>query len=121
MTGPLADVDIAILLAFGCGALVAVWAVVIVAGFVPVRGEAGPLRLPLIAVAAAATALLVIALAVTAPLLPTAVAILATGLAILGGPFLVQPIPDRLRDSPAALVATMALALGAMALLPWPL
>lgn len=122
MTGPLADVDLTTLLAFACGATVAVWSAVVIAGFVPLRiSDAGTaVRLSLIACAGLATVLLAVVVAFTAPLLPTAVAVIAGGVAILTGPFLVEPIPERFRDSHLVLAATVLFALAALAVLPWP-
>lgn len=124
MTGPLANVEIAILLAFAFGALVAVWSSVVIAGFLPLRN--GPqtgtmlVRVPLICGAVLLTVVLIAVLVLTVPMLPAAVAVVVVGLAILGGPFLVEPIPERFRDSTLTLAATVALTLITLVALPWP-
>lgn len=122
MTGPLAEVDLALLLAFAGGALVVVWSAVVIAGFLPVKDAKGavPLRLALIACAGLVTIILAVVLALTAPMLPTAVAVIAASAAILAGPFLVEPIREVLRDSHLILAAPLLFALAALAILPWP-
>ena len=81
MTGPLADVDLAILLAFLGGAIVAVWSTVVIAAFLPQRlgpmAGFGPKGAFLILAALAGIAVLLIVLVLTVPLLPTAVAVIA--------------------------------------------
>ena len=124
MSGPLADVDIAILLAFGGGALVAVWSAVIVAGFLPrragPRAGSGAVGALMIYGSAAMVLAVVCLLALTAPLLPAAVAVIAAGLAVLAGPFLAEPIPRHLRESRLALGLVAVLSLAALLALPRP-
>ena len=124
MTGPLADVDLAILLAFLGGAIVAVWSTVVIAAFLPQRlgpmAGLGSKGAVLILAALAGIAILLIALVLTVPLLPTAVAVIAAGAAVLGGPFLVEPLPTRLRESRLAPVAIVVLSLVALTQLPRP-
>ena len=124
MTGPLAEVDVAILLPFACGALVAMASVVVLSGFLPIRARpaTGAQRLHTMAVctAVAATAFLILALCLTVPLLPTAVAVIAAGFAVLAGPFLIQPIPARVRESGLALPAILTLVAIAVVMLPRP-
>ena len=124
MTGPLSEVDLTILLPFTCGAVIAVWSTVVIAGFLPLRAGpaagAGPMQVAMIFGATAAIAMLILILTLTIPLLPTAVAAIAAGLAVLAGPFLVQPIPRGLRESRLAPVAVVALSLAVMVVLPNP-
>lgn len=123
MTGPLAEVDLAILVSFTLGALIATWSIVVIAGFLPVRlgnNASDARRTAVIFSAGLMISALVALLCMTVPLLPTAVAIVAAGLAILAGPFLVQPIPERLRDSELAPVVVIVASLTALALLPNP-
>ena len=56
----------------------------------------------------------------TVPLLPIAVAIITAGLAVLAGPFLVQPIPESLRESHFAPLAVVLISLTARMVLPAP-
>lgn len=122
MAGPLADTDLAILMAFAGGALIAVWSSVVVAGFLPFKekSEGAIVHLALIACAGALTGVLALVLILTVSLLPTAVAVITAGAAILTGPFLVEPIPDRYRESHLTLGAVVLFALAALAVLPWP-
>ena len=124
MTGPLAEVDLAILLPFAFGALVAMASVVVLSGFWPMRTGrgtgAGGLRNCAVVGASLATATLIVVLALTIPTLPTAVAIIALGAAILGAPFLVQPLPGWARDSDLAPVVVLALAAVTLVVLPSP-
>jgi len=124
MTGPLADVDLAILLAFACGSFVAVWSAVVISGFLPRRlgpkAAAKPFGGLLVYGALLLILALVIVLALTVPRLPLAVAIIAAGLAVLGGPFLVEPIPKQVRESTFALIAILIFSAGALIALPRP-
>lgn len=124
MTGPLADVDLAILLAFLVGSVVVVWSTVVIAAFLPQRlgpmAGLGPKGAVVILAAVAGIAALLISLVLTVPLLPSAVAVIAAGAAVLGGPFLVEPLPTSLRESRLAPVAIVILSLLALAQLPRP-
>ncbi|MCQ0986080.1 hypothetical protein [Jiella marina] len=114
MTGPLADLDLATLVAFTGGAFVAVSAVVFVSGHFP-RHRApatagGPLLGSVLAYCALAALLSLLAiLAVVAVELPLAVAVVAAGLAVLGAPFLVDPLPNTIRESRLGLIAAFGL------------
>ena len=123
MTGPLAEVDLAILLPFACGSLIAVCSTVIIAGHLPLRmgfGFGGIWQAGTALGAIGATAVLVIVLCLSAPLLPTAVAVIAAGIAILAGPLLAQLIPLRLRDTQIGPIAAIVVSLATMFLLPRP-
>ena len=124
MTGPLAEIDAGLLLVFLCGTVVAVWSTVVVAGFLPRRsapaGARGPLGGALTCISAALIVALVGVLLLTMTHLPLAVAVIVAGLAILGAPFMVEPIPAHIRESTLALVATAVLPAAALTALPWP-
>ena len=125
MHGPLAELDVPLLLAFGFGSVIAVCAVVVLSGFLPRRdgpaAGAGVLGAALIVFAVLALLALLGALVLTAPRLPLAVAVIAAGLAVLGGPFLVQSFPRQLRDSRLILAAAILLPVAAVAALPLPI
>ena len=53
-----------------------------------------------------------------AGLLPLSVAVVVAGLAILGAPFLVEPIPRKLRESRPALALLLILVAGCLLALP---
>ena len=124
MTGPLAEVDLAVLLAFLGGSVVAVWSIVIIAAFLPLRlgpmAGSGPAGAVLVFAAVAGIAVLLIALVQTVALLPAAVAVIAGGAAVLGAPFLVEPLPRRIRESRLAPIAIVLLSLAMLTLLPAP-
>lgn len=124
MAGPLAEVDLAILLTFLGGSVVAVWSIVVIAAFLPLRlgpmAGSGRTGTVLIFAAVAGIAVLLIALVQTVALLPAAVAVIAAGAAVLGAPFLVDPLPERFRNSRFAPAAVVILSLAALTLLPAP-
>lgn len=124
MTGPLAEVDLAVLLAFLGGSVVAVGSIVVIAAFLPLRmgpmAGTGLAGMALVAAAAAGIAVLLIALMQTVALLPAAVAVIAAGAAVLGAPFLVEPLPLRIRESRLAPIAIVLLSLAMLTLLPAP-
>lgn len=118
MTGPLANLDLMTLASFTAGAFVAVSAIVFVGGHFP-RHRApsmpgGPVVGGVLAYCALAALLCLLAiLAVVAVELPLAVAVVAAGLAVLGAPFLVDPLPSRIRESRLGLIAAFGLCAGA--------
>ena len=124
MTGPLAETDLATLLAFLFGALVAVCSIVIVAAFVPRRAGpaagSGAVGGAMIMAAGLITAVLMVALVLSVAHLPTAVAVIAAGLAVLSGPFLVEPLPRHVRESRLALAGVVLISFAALLLLPRP-
>ncbi len=124
MTGPLAQTDIAVLLSFGLGCLIAVCSIVLISGFLPRQlqpnGASGPFGGILIYGAAGMVAFLIVVLVMTIAHLPIAVAIIAAGLAVLAGPFLVEPIPRALRNSLFVPLTAICLMVGAITVLPWP-
>ena len=111
MSGPLASVDYSLLAAFLAGAGVVVWSTVVVTGFFP--RKAGPAAADglfgafILCMSTLAIAALIAALVVTASALPWAVCVIAAGLATLGAPFLVQPLPERFRNSLPGLMAVL--------------
>lgn len=125
MTGPLAEVDPTTLLAFSCGATIAVWSIVVIAGFLPLRvgpaSGAGYWGKAAVYGAASAIAILITALFLTAQHLPAAVAIIAAGMAVLGGPFLVEFMPPRMRESRVLPIGVVGLSFAALIALPNPL
>lgn len=116
MTGPLANLEFTALAAFTLGAFVAMSAVVFVSGHFPRHGAqetaGGALGGVLVYGALAALLCLVAILAVVAVEIPLAVAIVAAGLAVLGAPFLVDPLPNRVRESRLGLIAAFVLCAG---------
>lgn len=124
MAGPLAEVDLPILLAFLGGSGVVVWSTVVIAAFLPLRlgpmAGTGLAGMTLIFAAVAGIAVLLIALVQTLALLPTAVSVIAAGAAVLGAPFLVDPLPEQFRNSRFAPVAVVVLSLAVLTLLPAP-
>ena len=124
MTGPLADIDLAILLPFACGALTAVWSIVVISGYLPLRlgPEVGYSFLRMLPICAAVVVIiaLIAVLCLTVPLLPTAVAVIVAGLAVLGGPFLVQSMPRRFRNSQLLPVVAFGVSFAALTALPNP-
>lgn len=124
MAGPLAEVDLPILLAFLGGSVVVVWSTVVIAAFLPLRlgpmAGTGLAGMMLIFAAVAGIAVLLIALAKTVALLPTAVSVIAAGAAVLGAPFLVDPLPEQFRNSRFAPAAAVVLSLVALTQLPAP-
>ena len=122
MTGPLAEVDLAILLPFACGALIAVWSIVVISGFLPLRlrSTSGFWHTVPVYGAVVVVILLIVVLWLTVPMLPTAVAVIVAGLAVLGGPFLVQALPRRIRNSRLLPVAAFLVPCAALIALPNP-
>lgn len=106
--GPLASVDFPALAAFAAAALLASMGAVLVSGFFPASERPQAVRDPagaaLVWTGLAVTAALVaLALATAFDHLPWAVAVVTGGAAFLAAPFLVQPLPERLRDGKAGL------------------
>ena len=124
MAGPLAEVDLPILLAFLGGSVVVVWSTVVIAAFLPLRlgpmAGTGLAGMMLILAAVAGIAVLLIALVQTVALLPAAIAVIAAGAAVLGAPFLVDPLPEQFRNSRFAPAAVVVLSLVALTQLPAP-
>ena len=123
MTGPLAEVDLAILLPFACGAFIAVCSAVVISGHLPLRTGPGlgpVVRAGTILGAMGVTGILVVVLCLTVPLLPVAVAIIAAGIAILAGPLLTQLIPEHWRDSELGPIAAIVVSLAMLFVLPDP-
>lgn len=122
MTGPLAGLDYGFTALFGAAAALAVFAAVMVSAFLPrssgpVAGQGG-LGGALVWSAAGGTFLLFAMLIYAASLLPLSVAVVVAGLAILGAPFLVEPIPRKLRESRPALALLLILVAGCLLALP---
>lgn len=122
MTGPLAGLDYAMLLVFSAGTVVVVIATVMVSAFLPrhsgpVAGHGG-LGGTLVWLTVGATLLLFGVLVNTASFLPLSVAIVVAGLAVLGAPFLAEPIPRNLRESRLALLVLLVLIMGCLLALP---
>ncbi len=111
-TGPLADIDYQVLAGFQGGAVIAVWSTVMISGFFPrAAGPAvgrGPVGSVLVFLSALAMFVLVAVLVIAAPRLPWAVSTIAVGLAVLGAPFLAQPLPGWFRNSRSGLLAVLA-------------
>lgn len=122
--GPLAGLDFALVAVVTLAAFVATGGAVLVSGFLPradgplaARGVAGAL---LVWAAAGMVAMLVVVLVSAALTLPWAVALVAAGLAFLAAPFAIQPLPERLRESRAGLVAVLGLSAAMLVMLPKP-
>lgn len=120
--GVLATVEIGPLALFAAAALVVSVGVVYLSGFFPLSSRPAAARGPvggalLVLGAGLVGALAIAGVQLAAEGLPWAVAVVAGGLAFLAAPFLVQPIPDRLRDTPAGLAAFAAAALAMSAAL----
>jgi hypothetical protein len=120
---PLASLDVAALAAFTAAALAAACGVVFLSGFLPLGAQPEARRdaatAALLALGAALTTFLAAAAVATAAArLPLSVAVVAGGLALLAAPFLVQPLPERLRDSKAGLSAFSLAAAAAAVFLP---
>jgi len=122
MTGPLAGLDYGFTAFFAGAATLAVFSVVVVSAFLPRHSgpEAGRggLGAALVWAAGGSTLALVVMLIYSAGLLPLSVAIVVAGLAVLGTPFLVEPIPRSLRESRLALVLILFLVTGCLFALP---
>lgn len=120
---PLTDLDFAAVGAFAAVTLGACAGLVLNSGYFPVaaRPEGMRHRLAPVAIAAgmATTAALVLVAFLAALQLPWAVAVVAGGSALLAAPFVIQPLPARLRDS--ALGAALFAALGVALLVALPL
>lgn len=120
---PFAQTDLGLLAIFALAVLVASAGAVFLSGLFPADARPGRLRGLVAGVLIWAGLAVTVALAVAAVLtaakfLPWAMAVAAGGMAFLLAPFLVQPLPARLRDSKAgALVYTCAGA-ACMVLLP---
>jgi hypothetical protein len=120
--GPLHGLDASIVILFSLGALVATAGGVLVSGFLPRaegpadgRGAAGAV---LVYGAVAALVLVVLASLRLAVELPWAVAVVIAGLAILVAPFVVQPLPESVRETRAGLIGVVALSGAVLILLP---
>ncbi len=111
MAGPLAEVDYPVLVGFAAGAGIAAGSGVVVSGFLP--KAAGPtaahgrLGGALLCGSVLAVGGLVLVLARTASVLPWAPAVVAAGLAVLGGPLLAETLPLRFRNSRFGLFAAL--------------
>lgn len=102
--GVLALIDPAVLAVFTLAALIASVGAVFLSGFFPLDARPaatrGAIGGAMIWLGVAMTATLTFAAVSTAfEQLPWAVAVVAAGLAFLAAPFLVQPMPQALRDS----------------------
>lgn len=119
---PLTDIDPLALAGFGAAALAACAGAVLTSGYFPAEARPPALRrsfaAPLIAAGVATTVVLFAAALLTALRLPWAVAVVAGGAAILLAPFLIQPLPERWRDSRlgAGLFTLLGLAILGLAL-----
>lgn len=122
MTGPLAGLDYGFTAIFAVAAATAVFAMVVVSAFLPRHSGPdagrGGLGAALVWAAAGSTLALVVMLIYSAGLLPLSVAVVVAGLAVLGTPFLVEPIPRAIRESRLALVAILLLVTGCVLALP---
>ena len=117
---PFSDVDLSVLAAFAGSALVASAGVVLVSGFFPQRARAphlqGVVATVLIWAALGATLLVAItALQSAATSLPWAMAVVAGGCAFLLAPFLIEPLPERLRDSKIGIIVYLAVSVAVLA------
>lgn len=114
---PLTDLDFAAVGAFAAATLGACAGLVLTSGYFPAAARPAALRGGLGPIAIAAGVVTTAALALAALLaglqLPLAVAVVAGGAAFLAAPFVIQPLPERLRDSTlgAALFAVAGVAL----------
>lgn len=120
---PLYAVDPGLLALFSLAALTASVGAVFLSGFFPARERPQGARSALGAALlwlglGLSAALAAAAIGLAAAHLPPAVAIVAAGLAVLAAPFLVQPVPERLRDSVAGLGLFAALAGGVLVAQP---
>ncbi len=113
MSGPLAHLDYHLLTVFTLSAVVTIWSVVVVSGFLPLdvapslsRGKTGA---ALVGLSTVAIAVVAASLFYLATLQPWAVSIIAAGIAILAAPFLVEILPRGFRESKAALGTVLAL------------
>lgn len=120
---PLTDLDLAAVGAFAAAALAAAAGLVLTSGYFPAAARPEGLRrglAPLAVLAGVATTAALVVAALAASLqLPWAVAVVAGGSALLAAPFLIQPLPARLRES--ALGALLFSVLGLVLLLALPL
>lgn len=120
---PLTDLDFAAVGAFAAVTLGACAGLVLTSGYFPADARPAGLRhrlAPLaIAAGVATTAALFLAAVMAALELPWAVAVVAGGSAFLAAPFVIQPLPAKLRDS--ALGAALFAAVGLTMLLALPL
>lgn len=121
---PLTDLDFAAVGAFAAVTLGACAGLVLTAGYFPAAARPAALRhrfAPLAILAGVATTAALAVMAVLAALqLPWNVAVVAGGAAFLTAPFLVQPLPERLRDSPLGAVLFAALGTALLLALPLP-
>lgn len=122
MTGPLADLDYSLSALFAVGAVLVVIATVIISAFLPRRegpsaGKGGVGAL-LVWGALLSTLALVVALSMTARFLPITVVVVLAGFAVLGAPFLVEPIPRAFRETRSALTLLMIAVAGSILALP---
>jgi hypothetical protein len=121
--GQLASLDLGVLAAFTAAALMASVGAVLLSGFFPMaersEGVRGATGSALVWTGVALTAgLAALALGTALDHLPWAVAVVAAGSAFLAAPFLVQPLPETLRDGKPGLVAFLVLGGLAIAALP---
>jgi len=121
---PLIDIDFAAVGAFATVTLGACAGLVLTLGYFPAAARPAALRHRLAPVAIAAGVVMTAALALVALLaavqLPWAVAVVAGGAAFLAAPFVIQPLPARLRDSSLGAAAFAAIGLVMLLALPLP-
>jgi hypothetical protein len=121
---PLTDLDFAAVGAFAAVVLGASAGLVLTAGYFPAAARPEALRHPLAPLAILAGVATTVALAVVAVIgalhLPWAVAVVAGGSAFLAAPFVIQPLPARLRDSALGALLFAAIGLGLLLVLPLP-
>lgn len=120
---PFAQTDVGVLAVFALAVLVASAGAVFISGLFPADARPqrlrGPLAGALIWAGLAVTLILAIAAAMTAArYLPWAVAVVAGGLAFLLAPFVVQPLPARLRDTRAGALVYACIGAACVSLLP---
>jgi len=120
---PFAQTDMGLLAIFALAVLVASAGAVFLSGLFPAETRPGRLRGllagALIWIGLAVTVALAVAAAMTAVrYLPWAMAVVAGGLAFLLAPFLVQPLPARLRDTKTGALVYTCVGAACMALLP---
>lgn len=120
MTGPLASVEIATLVQFALGSFIAVCAATLVSGFLPYDiGDQSSVKRPGRVVLYTAIALIVfllIVLVFVALRLPLAVVIVVFGLAILGGPLVVDAAVGKIPYGMREPLMTLRLTIGFTAL-----
>jgi hypothetical protein len=117
------EADLYVLAAFGVATLVASSGSIFLSGFFPQRVRAprlqGFIATILIWAALGATLLVAIAALQTAATgLPWAMTVVAGGGTFLLAPFLVEPLPERLRDSKTGIIIYLAVTIAVLAARP---